>query len=259
MDYHSTSYIAHAPDANGYIQYTPAEAQVWKTLIDRQLEIVKTRACDEFLEGLKILNLSREHVPQCREVSKKLKKTTGWEVVPVAAVISDKKFFNLLKNRQFPAASFVRRQDELDYLREPDLFHELFGHCPLLTYKPYADYMQKYGEIATQCTRPESRLLARLYWFTVEFGLIETSKGTQIYGGGILSSKQETIDAFDARATKCKPFSPLEALRTPYRIDILQPTYFVIKDFQDLYQLLDIDLVGVVRQAIELGDYPPAF
>ena len=237
-----TTYVAHHPDDQGYVTYTDAETLVWQTLINRQIDIVKPRACEEYLEGLKILQLSHTQAPQCPDISRLLMKATHFKVRPVPSLIPDTEFFSLLAQREFPAATFVRHVDELDYLKEPDLFHEIFGHCPMLTHKPYADFTQKYGEIALNSTAEERKYLARLYWFTVEFGLINTKNGIKIYGGGILSSKNETIYATDSKKPKRVPFSVLDCLRTPYRIDILQPIYFVIDDFNELFELVTIDI-----------------
>ncbi len=257
--YESTKYTAHLPDDKGYIPYTAEEDAVWTILINRQLKIVQNRACKEYLEGLSILALPLDRTPQCTEVSKRLMATTGWSVTPVPALISADEFFTLLSRRQFPAASFVRLREELDYLQEPDLFHELFGHCPMLTHPVYADFMQDYGKLALAANETDRALLARLYWFTVEFGLIQTMEGLKIYGGGILSSKNETIYALESPQPKHLPFSAIEALRTPYRIDIMQPVYFVLNDFEALYRLLNEDIHPLLESAKMLGEYPPLF
>ena len=169
-------------------------------------------------------------------------------------------FFSLLANRKFPCATFIRTPEDLDYIQEPDIFHELFGHCPLLAYQPYADFSQKYGEIALKAT-PEQRLfLGRLYWFTVEFGLIKTDAGNRIYGGGILSSKEETIYSLESTIPERRAFgNGLDALRTPYRIDMLQTIYYVIESFDCLYKLLENDILGLITEAQSLGEFEPTF
>lgn len=146
--------------------------------------------------------------------------------------------------------------EEIDYLKEPDIFHEIFGHCPLLTNPVYADFMWEYGKIGLNATSKERVLLARLFWFTVEFGLIQTSKGLRIYGAGILSSKEETIYALESSDPLRKPFSALDVLRTPYRYDVIQKTYFVINQYADLFHLLKTDMIKLVHEAQRLGEHP---
>jgi len=248
-----TLYIAKQPDANGYIHYTAEENQVWRTLYLRQVELIKNRACAEYFKGVENLRLSADHIPQCNEVSTILTGLTGWSVRPVAALISFAEFFELLSQRQFPAASFIRRPDELDYLKEPDIFHELFGHCPLLTNQAFADFTHAVGKLGLCLDKSQRAQLARLYWFTVEFGLINTSQGLRIYGGGILSSKTETVYALESSVPSRRPFDLLEILRTPYRYDELQKTYFIINDFSELFRLMSEDLPAYFAKAKQLG------
>jgi len=253
-----SNYIAKKPDAHGYIDYSETENKTWEILYHRQIKVVESRACEEYLQGLAELNLPQHKVPQCQEVSRILQQKTGWSVVPVEAVISFNDFFTLLANKQFPAASFIRSMEEMDYLKEPDIFHEIFGHCPLLTNPVYADFMWEYGKIGLKATSKERVLLARLFWFTVEFGLIQTSKGLRIYGAGILSSKQETIYALESPDPLRKPFLALDVLRTPYRYDEIQKIYFVINQYQDLFDLLKTDIIGLIHQAQALGEHSEA-
>jgi len=147
----------------------------------------------------------------------------------------------------------------MDYLEEPDIFHEIFGHCPLLTNKAYANFTENYGKLALKASPQDRVMLARLYWFTIEFGLIKNSQGLRIYGGGILSSKGETIYALESKQAKRLPLDPIEALRTPYRIDIMQPIYFVIEDFDYLFKLIEMDLMGLIRTARTLGMHKPSY
>lgn len=249
----NTIYVAKQPDANGYIHYTAEENAVWRTLYLRQIELIKNRACAEYLAGVEALGLSADHIPQCNEVSAILTKYTGWRVKPVEALISFAEFFELLANRQFPAASFIRRPEELDYLKEPDIFHELFGHCPLLTNQAFADFTHAVGILGLKLGKTERAQLARLYWFTVEFGLINTSEGLRIYGGGILSSKTETVYALESPVPKRKAFDLLEILRTPYRYDELQKSYFIINSFDALFHLMSEDLVAYFAKGREMG------
>ena len=254
-----TQYVAHMPDENGYVHFTPEEDEVWHKLIARQDKIIQNRACQNFVDGLKQLDFSTERVPQLKEVSAVLTKATGWSVEAVNALIPSDHFFNLLANKRFPAACFVRRLDEIDYLQEPDMFHEYYGHCPLILDPNYTKFMQMYGEIALKANDEQRELLARLYWFTIEFGLINTPEGLRIYGGGILSSKEETIYCLESDIPVRKHFDLIEVLRTPYRIDILQPVYFIIDNFQQLFDIIHEDLFAAIDEAMRLGEFTPLY
>lgn len=248
-----TIYVALKPDQNGLIHYSQENHETWKFLYNRQCALIQTRACVEFLDGIQRLNLSAEHIPQCVEVSQALQKCTGWSVQPVDALISFKQFFEMLANRIFPAATFIRRKEEIDYLKEPDIFHELFGHCPMLTLPAFAGFTHEVGKLGMTLNKEERAALARLYWFTVEFGLIQTRDGLRIYGGGILSSKEESIYALESPIPKRQHFDLMTVLRTPYRYDELQKKYFVIDCFQNLFDLLKTDLKDIFAQVKELG------
>lgn len=255
---HST-YAAKPADENGHVQYTEKENQTWHDLMARQLPIVQNRACAEFLEGIDLLHLSHDRIPQCQEVSDVLRSRTGWMLEPVPALIPFDRFFDLLSNRKFPAATFIRKQEELDYLQEPDIFHEVFGHCPLLTHKAYADFAHTYGKLGLKASHEDRIMLAKLYWFTIEFGLIKTDAGTRIYGGGILSSLNETQYALESKAPERRPFDPIDVLRTPYRIDIVQPVYFVIESFDVLFNLIQMDLIAMIHEARRMGMHKPLY
>lgn len=259
MSYKKTSYVAKSQDANGIVHYTDEENAVWHTLITRQLPIVQNRGCDAYLHGLELLNLPKDRIPQCKEVSQVLHDATGWVLEPVPALIPFDRFFQLLANRHFPAATFIRTQKDIDYLQEPDIFHEVFGHCPLLTDPAYADFTHTYGKLGLNASHEDRVMLARLFWFTNEFGLINTPKGLRIYGGGILSSISETVYCLESNIPVRKPLDVLEALRTPYRIDIMQPIYFVINHFDTLYHLADMDLMALIREARKLGEFAPLY
>ncbi|HEX2548303.1 MAG TPA: phenylalanine 4-monooxygenase [Gammaproteobacteria bacterium] len=254
-----STYTAKPVDEKGFVHYTDEENQIWSRLIKRQIPIVKKHACEEYVRGIELLNFSEDRIPQCEEVSKVLSATTGWMLEPVPALIPFNRFFQLLANRKFPAATFIRRIEELDYLQEPDIFHEVFGHCPLLTNQAYADFTEMYGKLALSASDADRVLLARLYWFTIEFGLIQTNNGLRVYGGGILSSASETPYALESSAVIRKPFDVMEVLRTPYRIDIVQPLYFVIKNFDVLFELIELDLISLIQKARALGMYPPIY
>lgn len=254
-----SKYKAHKPDSNGIVKYSKEENFVWETLYKRQEKLWSGRACQEYLDGLNALDLSVDCVPQLPDVNKKLKNMTGWEVMPVAALISAREFFELLSARKFPAATFIRIYAELDYVQEPDIFHELVGHCPMLTNQIYADFMHEYAQSVLNFPEKDWPLLQRLFWFTVEFGLIYTSKGLRIYGGGILSSINETVYSVESPLPIRCLFDPLVAFRTPYRIDQLQKVYFVIHDYKQLYEIIKLDLPQIINMARKMGEFPPLF
>ena len=253
-----STYTARKPDEQGVIHYSDEEHETWSILYNRQIEILPDRACNEFIDGLEQLKLSPDHIPQLPEVSQALNKATGWGVARVPALISFDRFFQLLADQQFPVATFIRTRDELDYLQEPDVFHEIFGHCPLLTNPAFATLTQIFGETGLKASKEERVYLARLYWFTVEFGLVNTSAGQRIYGGGILSSYKETLSCLGAEVAHM-PLEVNRALRTPYRIDIVQPLYFVIGALADLQTLGEMDLLLLIRTAMQQPMYEPLF
>ena len=256
----STKYVAREPDSNGVVHYTKEENAIWAELYARQEKAIKGKACDEFVHGLDLLNMPKDRVPQLEEVSRVLRKETGWEVAYVPALIPFGTFFELLANKRFPAATFVRTREELDYLQEPDIFHELFGHTPLLTNPHFAEFTHTYGKLGYAASKEDRVFLARLYWFTVEFGLMQQpGEDLKIYGGGILSSIGETDYAINSERAIRKPFDPVEALRTPYRIDIMQPLYYVIENLAQLGELTRMDIMSLVEQAKAKGLHAPLF
>jgi phenylalanine-4-hydroxylase len=242
-------YKAKIPDEYGLVHYTAQENHTWKLLYDRQSKVINDRACHEFIDGLNRLGISADSIPQIPDVSKSLNKATGFMVAPVKALISFKEFFELLANKKFPAATFIRIPEHIDYLKEPDIFHEIFGHCPLLTHKPFADFTEGVGHLGVTMTNEERVMLARLYWFTVEFGLINTKDGLRIYGGGILSSKNESIYALESNVPKRHKFDLMKVLRTDYRYDEMQKNYFIIDSFEFLFDLIACDLLSKFKEA----------
>ena len=252
-------YVAKKPGADGLITYSDAENAVWARLYIRQMKIIPGRASDEFIQGLQLLQLTADSIPQLPLVSDRLKQLTGWVVTPVEALISAREFFELLAKRQFPAATFIRVLEELDYVQEPAIFHELFGHCPLLTNPVYADFLHQYACKVLTFPEADWPLLQRLFWFTVEFGLIKTKAGLRAYGGGILSSILETPYSVESDEPLRALFEPVVAFRTPYRIDRLQSVYFVIEDYSVLYDFVNQDLVLLMQRARALGEYPALF
>lgn len=252
------TYVSNPVDENGFVSWSDTENETWSTLMARQKEVIQGRACDEFLEGLEILDFPHDRVPQIPDINAKLAKSTGWGVEAVPAIIQPKEFFALLANKRFPAATFIRIPEELDYLQEPDIFHEVYGHTPLLTHQAYADFMERFGKIALESDPKDRRRLFRLFWFTIEFGLIRTKGGLRAYGGGILSSIGETQYCLSSEP-EIVEFNSLNVLRTPYRIDIMQPMYFVINEFDDLFKIIEQDIQQLLIESKELGDFPPKF
>lgn len=252
-------YKSHQPDEHGYINYSAEEHGTWALLYERQVKLLPGRACDEYMNGLDHLVFTQHAIPQLPDVNKRLKELSGWQVFPVPALISIREFFELLASKKFPVATFIRVREELDYIKEPDIFHELFGHCPMIANPMFADFLYKYACQFLQSPEEDWPLLGRLFWFTVEFGLITTPKGLRIYGGGILSSIGETPYCVESSVPLRALFSPVAVFRTPYRIDILQPIYFVIDSYQMLYELISSNTRNWIKQARELGEFPPFF
>ena len=255
----NSKYTSHPIGADGKVHWSDEENQIWKELVERQLEIIEGKACDEFMQGLELLNLPHDRVPQLEEVSAVLREATGWEVQQVPALINFDEFFNLLANKKFPVATFIRTREEFDYLQEPDVFHEIFGHCPLLTNPAFAHFTHTYGKLGQKASKEDRVYLARLYWFTVEFGLMQSPEGMRIYGGGILSSPGETEYSMNSAEAERVALDPLEVMRTPYRIDIMQPIYFMINSFDKLFELAEMDIMALVKRAKALGLHAPKF
>jgi phenylalanine-4-hydroxylase len=224
-------------------RYTFDEHAMWDRLFDRQVRMLHERVCPEFINGLDILRMSKPGIPDFTELSDRLMKATGWQVVAVPGLVPDDVFFDHLANRRFVAGRFIRTPEQLDYLQEPDIFHDVFGHVPLLANPVFADYMQAYG-IGGQRAAGLGTIekLARLYWYTVEFGLIRDGHGLKLYGAGIVSSYGESIFALDDPSPNRIGFDLKRLMRTKYCIDDYQQTYFVIDSFEDLLRrTLDTD------------------
>ncbi|NBB15075.1 phenylalanine 4-monooxygenase [Caulobacter sp. SLTY] len=241
----------------GWADYTPEEHATWDILYERQAALLPGYACDEFLHGLDALNLHRGGIPNFDEINPELKRLTGWTVVAVPGLVPDEVFFDHLANRRFPAGQFIRKRDQLDYLQEPDIFHDVFGHVPMLTDPVFADYMEAYGK-GGQRAQGLGRLqnLARLYWYTVEFGLLETPKGLRIYGAGIVSSRTESIFALDDPSPNRLGFDLVRTMRTPYRIDDFQQVYFVIPSLQALLDATLQDFAPIYAALETASDVP---
>ena len=220
-----------------WASYSAAEHNRWDRLFKRSRAILQGRACDEFIAALNALELSRSGIPHMERLSDRLEGLTGWRVVPVSDLVPDEVFFNHLANRRFPAGAFIRPEREMDYLEEPDIFHDVFGHVPLLANPVYANFMQAYGAGGQRATRL-GRLpnLARLYWYTVEFGLMRTNSGLRIFGAGIMSSYGESVFALESDSPNRVAFNLERVMRTKYVIDDFQQTYFVIDSFDKLLE-----------------------
>lgn len=223
--------------------YTPEEHATWDTLFARQVAMLPGRVTPEFIAGLDVLRLSRPGIPDFEELSERLMQATGWQVVAVPGLVPDDVFFDHLANRRFVAGNFIRRADQLDYLQEPDVFHDVFGHVPLLAHPVFADYMQAYGQGGQRAAGlGVIDKLARLYWYTVEFGLVRSGGDLRLYGAGIVSSFTESIFALEDPSPNRLGFDLKRVMRTRYRIDDFQQTYFVIDSFEDLLrQTLELD------------------
>ena len=226
----------------GWNAYTGADHGVWKTLYERQSRLLPGRACDEFVDGMRQLSMDADKIPDFRRLSDVLMKRTGWQVFAVPGLVPDDVFFDHLANRRFPAGHFIRKPEELDYLEEPDVFHDVFGHVPMLVHPVFADYIQAYGAGGVRARKlGVLGNLARIYWYTVEFGLIQGPQGLRIYGSGILSSYTETLFALESPSPHRIRFDMERVMRTLYRIDDFQEVYFVISGFEELLELARID------------------
>jgi len=227
-------------------EYTADEHAVWDLLYQRQIDILQDRAAPEFLDGLNRLELSRTGIPNLERLNKALKALTGWTVVMVPHLVPDEVFFEHLANRRFPAGRFIRKRAQLDYLKEPDVFHDIFGHVPMLAHPVFADYMQAYGQGGLRAAElGRLKNLARLYWYTVEFGLIQTKQGLRIYGAGIVSSAGESRYALDNPKPNRIGFDLLRLMRTEYEIDEYQKTYFVIDSYEQLFDATQQDFGSI--------------
>ena len=237
--------------------YTEAEQALWRTLYRRQSQLVQQYACAEFCEGLKWVDAA-ERIPNLEQISDGLEKKTGWRLVAVPGFIPDAAFFGHLAARRFPVTVWLRTPEEMDYLVEPDIFHDFFGHVPMLYQPQFADYVQQYGRQGLEAIKAGSlQYLARVYWYTVEFGLIRTPQGLRAYGAGILSSPGETVYAVeDARSMRVR-FELERCMRTRYMIDDFQQTYFVVDSLPELAQAMSRDLSPTLARLRALPDYSP--
>ena len=238
--------------------YAAAEHAVWRMLFERQAHLLPGRACREYLAGMEALPIDAEQIPDFRRLSDILMRRTGWQVVAVPGLVPPEVFFDHLANRRFPAGQFIRRPEQLDYIEEPDVFHDVFGHVPMLMHPVLADYLQAYGKGGLRAQRLDALdQLSRVYWFTVEFGLVAEDGAPRIYGAGIVSSFAETQFALEDKSPNKLKFNLSRVMRTRYRIDDFQETYFVLDSLDDLLHLAEIDFAPLYQEAKGLPEIEP--
>ncbi|RDK08062.1 phenylalanine 4-monooxygenase [Cupriavidus lacunae] len=243
--------------------YTSTDHAIWRKLYERQAAMLQGRVSDEFLQGLGTLGMEKDRVPDFDQLNETLMRATGWQVVAVPGLVPDQVFFEHLANRRFPASWWMRKPEQLDYLQEPDCFHDVFGHVPLLINPVFADYMEAYGKGGLKAAGLGAlEMLSRLYWYTVEFGLIRTPQGLRIYGAGILSSQGESIYSLDSASPNRIGFDVRRIMRTRYRIDTFQKTYFVIDSFEQLFDATRPDFAPLYEElraqpTLGAGDVAP--
>ena len=244
----------------GWADYTAEEHATWDTLFARQTKLLPGRASDAYLKGLDALRLSDGGIPDFEELSERLGRLTGWQVVAVPGLVPDEVFFDHMANRRFVAGNFIRRPDQLDYLQEPDVFHDVFGHVPMLADPVFADYLEAYGKGGQRAMDHGAlKWLGRLYWYTVEFGLIAEPEGLRIYGSGIVSSFAESRFALDDPSPNRIAFDLPRVMRTEYRIDDFQQNYFVVPSFDELLRVtVETDFAPLYEQLKALPDVPVA-
>jgi phenylalanine-4-hydroxylase len=254
-----SNYRAKRPDASGSIRYTKAEDSVWADLYSQQIPMVRRYSAPEYLAGFDRIALPDDRVPDCRVLSEKLGILTGWQVIPVPALIPFERFFSMLANREFPAASFIRGRKDFEYITEPDIFHELFGHSPLLTDMRFAEFSRAIGQAGLRAEKRDFPWLIRLYWFSIEFGLTRQNGEIKALGSGLASSPSELQYSVTSDVAKRRDFDVMDILRTPYRIDIHQPIYYVLHDLDDLFSAAQRDLIADVSKARSMGLFEPEY
>ena len=255
----SSAYAAKTPDRDGIIHYSDAEHAVWADLYAQQLPMIRKFGAPDYMQGFERIDLPADRVPQCRDVSEVLRGLTGWKVTPVPALIGFERFFGMLAAREFPAASFIRWRQDFDYITEPDIFHELFGHTPLLTDARFAQFSQAIGTAGLAAGAKDYAWLIRLYWFSIEFGLTRADGKISALGSGLASSPSELEYSVTSDVAKRREFDVIDILRTPYRIDIHQPVYYVLDDVDALFAAAERDLLADVRTAQGLGLFAPEY
>lgn len=242
----------------GWGQYTAQDHAVWRTLFERQTALLPGRACDEFVDGMTRLPMDASGIPDFRALNEVLLAQTGWQVVAVPGLVPDAVFFDHLAHRRFPSGNFIRQPAQLDYLQEPDVFHDVFGHVPMLMNPVMADFIQAYGVGGLRADSMGAlALLARVYWYTVEFGLVAQAGDLRIYGAGIASSFTESVYALDSAVPQRMSFDLARVMRTLYRIDDFQQTYFVLEDLKALLALGQTDFAPLYEAYLDKPPYAP--
>ncbi len=251
----------HKKISHDFVNYSKNDHATWSHLYTMQENNLKDLAHPKVLGCLEKIALPKENIPQLKEISDRLCEETGWQISRVEDLIDSYEFFELLSNRIFPSTVYIRNSKELSLSRDPDIFHELFGHCPILLDKSHADLFQKFGILGLKLDEIERKFLQRLFWFTFETGLIMTNNGLKIYGGSLLSSIQESRYSITDTNVPRKSFDLISVFRTPYRADLLQGIYYIIQNFSQLYTILDDS--DLIRKKIEiaynLGEFLPSF
>lgn len=243
------------------VQYSEEEHNIWKCLYNKQFSNLQNLACAKVLECLNELSLPKSYIPQLYDVSKKLYQKTGWQISQVGDLIDGDAFFQLLSNRMFPSTIYIRGNDEVSLSKDPDIFHELFGHCSLLLDIEYANLFEKFGLIGLQFDKIQRMFFQRLFWFTFETGLVRTHLGLKIYGGSLISSIKESRYAIEDHAAIKQEFNMIDIFRTSYRADLLQSIYYIASDLSQFLTMLDdVDLIKRnIEIAYESGEFAPLF
>ena len=263
LDRSTPTILAEWTVPQAWASYTQTEHATWLALYERQMQVLKGRACDAFFKGLDALDLHGTGIPEFAVLNPKLQALTGWTIVPVAGLVPDEVFFELLYNRQFPAGRFIRQPEQMDYLEEPDIFHDVFGHVPMLTDPALADFLAAFGRAALRAAgNGHLARMARLYWYTIEFGLVRSPDGLRLYGAGIASSPGESVFSLESPSPHRLGFDLERAVRTLYRTDDLQQTYFVIDSLDELLSLaerdFDLDEAGDPAPDLPIGALLPS-
>ncbi len=222
-------------DDIAYPGYSNEDQETWRLLYRRQRDLLAGRACDEYLQGLDLMGFPEDRIPALKDAGRVLARTTRWQVARIPGLLHERDFFGFLARRVFPATDYIRPRHELDYTPAPDMFHDLFGHTPMITLPAFADFYQEIGAAALLAEGPNRRRIERFYWFTVEFGLIRTAQGLRIYGNGILSSYSEVQHSLTS-AVQVRPFDPARIVEQDYDVWHLQPLLFAIDSFEDLQE-----------------------
>jgi phenylalanine-4-hydroxylase len=247
--------------AQEFDSISESDHQIWRELYDRQFKVLQGRAADEWYEGMKALRIGTAGIPNYEEVSELLQARTGWSIVAVPGLVPDDVFFEHLANRRFPVTRWIRSREQMDYIVEPDAFHDCYGHVPHLADPFFADYLESYGRMGLEALRRDALAnVARLYWYTVEFGLINTPEGLRIYGAGITSSEGESIYSLESRRSQRVQFDLERVMRSKYIIHTYQASYFVIDDYQELVDQTSGDnLLAMIEKLKEEqpADYDP--